>query len=56
MERIMDYAAQRGIGEIWGDVLADNGRMLALCDELGFERAGAEDGIVHMRRRLAAAT
>jgi acetyltransferase len=55
MERIMDYAAKRGIGEIWGDVLADNGRMLALCDELGFERAGAEDGIVHMRRRLAAA-
>ena len=52
MERIIDYAVKRGIGEVWGDVLADNGRMLALCDELGFERTGAEDGIIHVRRRL----
>lgn len=53
MERIMAYAAKRGVGEVWGDVLADNSRMLALCDELGFERIGAEDGIVHVRRRIA---
>lgn len=52
MERIMDYAVKRGIAEIWGDVLADNGRMLALCDELGFDRAAPEDGIVRVRRRL----
>ena len=52
MERIMDFAVKRGIEEIWGDVLADNGRMLALCEELGFQRAGSEDGIVHMRRPL----
>jgi acetyltransferase len=52
MERIVAYARQRGIGEIWGDVQADNTRMLALCDELGFERTGAEGGIVHVRRRL----
>ena len=56
MQRIMDYAVQRGIGEIWGDVLADNGRMLALCDELGFERTGVEDGIVHVRHTLRAGT
>jgi len=55
MERIMDYAVRRGVGEIWGDVLADNRRMLTLCDELGFERAGVEDGIVHVRRPLRAA-
>jgi len=33
-------------------VLADNRRMLALCEELGFQRAGVEDGIVHVRRPL----
>lgn len=54
MERIMDYAVKRGIGEIWGDVLADNARMLALCDELGFQRDAADEGIVHVRRPLRA--
>mgnify|MGYP003700681393 FL=1 len=52
MERIMDYAVKRGIAEVWGDVLAGNARMLALCDELGFERAAPSDGIVKVRRRL----
>lgn len=52
MERIMDYAVKRGIGEIWGDVLADNARMLTLCDELGFERGAPEDGIIRVRRLL----
>ena len=52
MERILAYAAERGIGEIWGDVLADNDRMLALCAELGFERAREEDGIVRVRKRM----
>ncbi len=55
MERIMDFAVKRGISEIWGDVLADNARMLALCDELGFERARPEDGIIHVHRRLRGA-
>jgi acetyltransferase len=53
MERIMAFAVKRGINEIWGDVLADNRRMLSLCDELGFQRAGVEDGIVHVRRLLS---
>jgi len=35
-------------------VLADNARMLALCDELGFERSRAEDGIIHVRLPLRA--
>jgi acetyltransferase len=52
MERIMDYAVKRGIGEIWGDVLAGNTRMLTLCEELGFERGAPEDGIVRVRRLL----
>src|SRR3546814_16542924 len=53
MERIMSYAVKRGIGEVWGEVLADNARMLALCDEPGIDRAFAEDGIVHVRRQVA---
>ena len=38
MLRIIAYARARGIREIWGAVLRENRRMLALCDELGFRR------------------
>lgn len=55
MERIIAYAAERGIGEVWGDVLADNHRMLALCDELGFQRGHPEEGIVRVRRQIGQA-
>ena len=54
MERIIAVAEKRGIGEIWGDVLAGNRPMLALCEKLGFERGRTEDGIVRVRRRLDA--
>ena len=54
MERIIAVAEKRGIGEIWGDVLAGNRPMLALCEKLGFERGRTEDGIVRVRRRLGA--
>ncbi len=37
MQRIIDYAASRGICEIFGDVLAENGNMLDLCRHLGFQ-------------------
>lgn len=36
MRRIIDYAADRGIGELFGDVLQANGRMLDLARHLGF--------------------
>jgi acetyltransferase len=36
MRRLIDYARSRGIGELFGDVLADNVVMLALCRSLGF--------------------
>lgn len=36
MRRIIDYARSRGIGEIFGDVLAENRSMLKLCRTLGF--------------------
>lgn len=38
MDRIIAHARRRGIGEIWGDVLRENQRMLAVCDEFGFRR------------------
>ncbi len=52
MERIIAYAAERGMAEIWGDVLADNAHMLALCEELGFKRGGSENGVVRVSRAL----
>jgi len=52
MRRILRYAADRGIGEVYGDVLAENERMLTLCRELGFDlRHFARDpGIVRVSR------
>ncbi len=37
MKRVIEYAKQYGVGEIYGDVLEENTMMLALCRELGFE-------------------
>jgi acetyltransferase len=36
MQRIIAHARNRGIGEVFGHVLRENARMLALCRELGF--------------------
>jgi len=54
MDRIIAYARARGTGAIVGDVLAENRRMLQLCDELGFTRQrDAEDPqVVHVRLPL----
>ena len=38
MQKILAYARRRGIGEIFGDVLRENQRMLELCEDLGFRR------------------
>jgi len=43
MRRIIDYARQRGIGEIYGDVLRENTSMLKLCKVLGFTTSGVPD-------------
>jgi acetyltransferase len=37
MERLLDHAWERGIGEVFGDVLAENAKMLDLCRSLGCE-------------------
>ena len=36
MRRIIDYAREKGLGRVYGDVLADNAGMLQMSDELGF--------------------
>ncbi len=38
MRRIIDYARNRGIGEIFGEVLAENRSMLRLCEAFGFKK------------------
>jgi acetyltransferase len=38
MQRIIDYARQQGIDELFGEVLAENRAMLGLCDTLGFKK------------------
>ena len=51
MNRIIDYARQRGVVELHGDVLSDNDRMLSLCKKLGFSvsrRGDGEAGIVRV--------
>ncbi|MEQ8660877.1 MAG: GNAT family N-acetyltransferase, partial [Gammaproteobacteria bacterium] len=55
MQRIIAYARTRGIGEIYGEVLADNHRMLRLCRELGFSEAlaASEPGVLHVSLALA---
>ena len=35
MNRLIGYARERGIGELWGDIVADNSAMLSLCGEAG---------------------
>lgn len=55
MRRIIDYARQRGIGEIVGDVLRENRTMLKLCTFLGFTVAARPDdaAVVRVSLRLA---
>jgi acetyltransferase len=47
MRRVIDYAKEKGLRRVYGDVLAENGPMLQMCAELGFY---AEDIGSDMRR------
>jgi acetyltransferase len=40
MQRVIDYAKEKGLRRVYGDVLAENASMLQMCAELGFR---AED-------------
>ena len=50
MRRIIDYARQRGIKQIYGEVLAENTTMLKLCKVLGFTDAHVpgEPGLIRV--------
>jgi len=36
MHRVIDYAKEKGLRRVYGDVLAENAAMLQMCEELGF--------------------
>ena len=50
MERILAYAADRGLSEVWGHVLVENKGMIALARDLGFKTGpSAEDpSVLHV--------
>ena len=54
MRRIIDYARDRGIGELYGDVLAGNQSMLKLCQVMGFsqKRSPEDFGIMLVTLKL----
>jgi acetyltransferase len=39
MQRVIDYAKEKGLRRVYGDVLAENTTMLQMCAELGFHGA-----------------
>ena len=54
MQRVIDYARDRGVGEVHGDVLCDNERMLSLCRRLGFtsSREPGQADVVRVAMKL----
>ena len=54
MRRIIDYARNRGIGEIYGEVLRENQAMLKLCQVFGFSarRIPDDPGVMHVCLQL----
>ena len=36
MRRVIDYAKEKGLRRVYGDVLTENAPMLQMCAELGF--------------------
>jgi acetyltransferase len=55
MTRLIDIAAQRGIVELVGEVLRENGPMLQMCHELGFAIAPepSDPSVMRVGKRLA---
>ena len=53
MQEIIAYARRIGVKQIFGDVLAENARMLSMSEELGFRRTGSpEPGVVEVTLTL----
>jgi acetyltransferase len=45
MQRVIDYAKQKGLRRVYGDVLAENASMLQMAEELGFHVEDIGSGI-----------
>jgi RimJ/RimL family protein N-acetyltransferase len=45
MQRVIDYAKQKGLRRVYGDVLAENSSMLQMCAELGFHMEDIGSGL-----------
>jgi len=45
MHRIIDYAREKGLRRVYGDVLAENAAMLQMCAELGFHELDMGPGM-----------
>jgi acetyltransferase len=43
MRRLIDYARDKGIQELFGEVLKENKSMLGLCEYLGFTQTPSPD-------------
>lgn len=54
MQHLIAYAAKAGIIEIYGEVLAENRAMLAVCRKLGFtiRRHEEEAGVMHVEKQV----
>jgi len=52
MDRLVAYARSRGIAELFGDILAENTAMLALCHDLGCSITPPSRGIVRATMNL----
>ena len=54
MRHLFDACQRRDVDEIWGDVLAENHPMLALCEHMGFERSPAlhDPGMVRVVAKI----
>ena len=45
MQRVIDYAKEKGLRRVYGDVLAENASMLQMSAELGFHSQDIGSGI-----------
>jgi acetyltransferase len=53
MRHLIAYARDKGIGDLYGDVLAENRAMLALADKLGFARQRSPEDARVVRTTLS---
>jgi acetyltransferase len=55
LRAVLDYAASRGLREVWGEVARENARMLDVARDLGFATAvsGGDMSRVHVTKTLA---